>query len=223
MRTIATLATLLLGLAVVFWAPTAKAHCPHGNSTNKDHCPGEPPPEPGATLGDLECTTDEIAKFDGTDWVCDDSFVELFVSKVVFASSGTYTGDLGGIAGADATCGLLAFNVGLSGSFKAWLGGDDFDTGANPLRTFTNPLGPYVLVDGTQVAQSFTHLITGQLDSFIDLDEDGAPADDSSVWTGVLPDGRPNGSDCSDWTTADEGANGSQCPARKELSDFSWL
>ena len=28
MRTLATLATLLVGLAVVFWAPAAKAHCP---------------------------------------------------------------------------------------------------------------------------------------------------------------------------------------------------
>ena len=46
MRAIATLATLLLGLAVVFWAPTAKAHCPgHG------HCDeAEPPP---ALLGPL--------------------------------------------------------------------------------------------------------------------------------------------------------------------------
>ncbi len=30
MRSISTLATLLLGLAVAFWAPAAKAHCPHG-------------------------------------------------------------------------------------------------------------------------------------------------------------------------------------------------
>ncbi len=29
MRSISTLATLLLGRAVVFWAPAAKAHCPH--------------------------------------------------------------------------------------------------------------------------------------------------------------------------------------------------
>ncbi len=47
MRTLSKLAILLAGLAVAFWAPAAKAHCPHGNSTNQDHCPGDPPP-PGA-------------------------------------------------------------------------------------------------------------------------------------------------------------------------------
>ncbi len=44
MRSISTLATLLLGLAVVFWAPAAKADCPHGG-TNFDHphCGGGAP------------------------------------------------------------------------------------------------------------------------------------------------------------------------------------
>ena len=39
MRTLATLATLLVGLAFVFWAPAAKAHCP-----GHEHCGEEPPP-----------------------------------------------------------------------------------------------------------------------------------------------------------------------------------
>ncbi len=54
MRSLATLATLLVGLAVVFWAPTAKAHCP-GHA----HC-GEEPDDPfvvkdalGQTVGTL--------------------------------------------------------------------------------------------------------------------------------------------------------------------------
>ncbi len=59
-----TLAALLVALVVVFWAPAAKAHCP-----GHEHC-GEEPPPPAATLGDLSCTTDQIAKFDGIDWVC---------------------------------------------------------------------------------------------------------------------------------------------------------
>ncbi len=68
MRSLSTLATLLLGLAVVFWAPAAKADCPH-NETKFDHphCPGEPP---GATLGDLDCSTDDVAKYTGTQWEC---------------------------------------------------------------------------------------------------------------------------------------------------------
>ena len=45
MRTLPTFATLLLGLAVVFWAPAAKAHCPHGNDENHSHCDGGEPPQ----------------------------------------------------------------------------------------------------------------------------------------------------------------------------------
>ena len=39
MRSLSTLATLLLGLAVVFWASAANAHCP-----DHAHCDEEPPP-----------------------------------------------------------------------------------------------------------------------------------------------------------------------------------
>jgi len=38
MRSLSTLATLLLGLAVVFWAPAAKADCPHNNDDTHQHC-----------------------------------------------------------------------------------------------------------------------------------------------------------------------------------------
>ena len=44
MRTPVTAAILLVGLAIVFWAPAAKAHCPHGNSTTHEHCGGGEPP-----------------------------------------------------------------------------------------------------------------------------------------------------------------------------------
>ncbi len=40
MRSLSTLATLLLGLAVVFWAPAAKADCPHNNDDTHQHCVG---------------------------------------------------------------------------------------------------------------------------------------------------------------------------------------
>lgn len=140
MRTLSTVATLLLGLAIVFWAPAAKAHCP-GHA----HCDG------GG-------------------------------GKVVFVSSvDTFTGNLGGVAGADATCNILASDAGLSGDFKAWLGA----TGplGSPVRRFPPFTGTYVLTDGTQVVQSYNFLFYGLLDSHIDLDENGDPADGSFVWT----------------------------------------
>ncbi len=51
MRTLATLAALLVGLAFVFWAPAAKADCPHNDNDAHQHCVGgEPPPPDGASL-----------------------------------------------------------------------------------------------------------------------------------------------------------------------------
>ena len=43
MRSISTLATLLVGMAVVFWAPAAKADCPHNNDDTHQHCGGGTP------------------------------------------------------------------------------------------------------------------------------------------------------------------------------------
>jgi hypothetical protein len=73
MRTLATLATLIVGLAFVYWAPTAKADCPHkGTNFDHKHCDGEEPPlPPGVTLGDLSCSGGNIARFNGTDWYCE--------------------------------------------------------------------------------------------------------------------------------------------------------
>ena len=45
MRTLSTLATLLVGLAFVFLAPTAKADCPHGTKFIHPHCDGVEPPD----------------------------------------------------------------------------------------------------------------------------------------------------------------------------------
>ena len=43
MRTTAALAALFLGLASVFWAPAAKADCPHNDDDTHKHCVGGTP------------------------------------------------------------------------------------------------------------------------------------------------------------------------------------
>ena len=70
MRTLLSLATLLVGLVLLFSAPTAKADCPHNGKMAHSHCDGVEPLPPGITLGDLSCTTDQIAKYNGINWVC---------------------------------------------------------------------------------------------------------------------------------------------------------
>ena len=43
MRTLSALLPLIVGLAFVFWAPAAKAHCPHGGDETHEHCVGGSP------------------------------------------------------------------------------------------------------------------------------------------------------------------------------------
>ena len=75
MRNLSTLATLLLGLAVVFWAPAAKAHCPHANHPDPEHCSVEPPLGPSPNIlsahpddsGNILISGENLVLIDGTD------------------------------------------------------------------------------------------------------------------------------------------------------------
>ena len=203
MRNLLTLVSPLLGLAVVFWAPAAKAHCPHGNSFTHEHCPS--PPESGATLGDLECSTDQIAKYDGTDWVCD---VDRGV-KFVFVTSTLSDGDLGGLEGADMECNVLAEIAGLPGEFVAWLSTASVDA----VERLTGYDGPWFNTNGGFVAASLADLTRGTIRSEVEYDEDGTLIIPGSindvVWTGTLPDGTGKGAYCGDWISGSAGDTGS--------------
>jgi len=119
---------------------------------------------------------------DGLGDVCD------LPMKTVFASSEQSKGDLGGIAGADATCNALAATAGLTGTYKAWLS-DDL---AGPATTFVQSSIPYALVDETIVASDWADLTDGVLSNPILLDENGSSHVLLSVWTGTQIDGTPN-------------------------------
>jgi len=71
-------------------------------------------------------------------------------NKIVFVTSSTYTGTLGGIAGADSLCQTHAARAGLPGVYKAWLGTRE----GWPAITFTQPIGDYVLTDKSTIASS---------------------------------------------------------------------
>ena len=135
--------------------------------------------------------------------------------KTVFVTSETYTGDLGGLAGADEKCNALASDAGLTGTYMAWLS----DTSASPATRFTkSSTVPYVLVGGTVIANNWDDLITGGLRTqfpqwstesgyfLTPFDSDGGSS--YEVWTSTLTDGTFNESDnpyfcsssCNDWT-----------------------
>lgn len=167
---------------------------------------------PADTLAELGCAVGDVARFDGSEWVCSDavSRLELLAfGKRVFISSVFFDGDFGGLDGADAACQDLSIRAGLPGKYRAWLS----DSTGSPVSRFTHSTTPYMLVDGTIIAENWADLVDGQLNDAIYLQEDGSPSPAISsllgqVWTSTDEAGSLNtagGGDfhCENWSTSD--------------------
>jgi hypothetical protein len=122
----------------------------------------------------------------------------------VFVTSTTYTGDLGGLAGADTECQTHAQNAGLTGTFKAWL--SDSTTSA-AARLIQSP-NPYILTSGGLIATSWTDLTDGTIAANLDADEFGNPVARNGLWTGTNTDGTGAANTCSNWTDGTIMSNG---------------
>lgn len=144
--------------------------------------------------------------------------------KKVFLSSATYTGNLGGLVGADTKCQGLANAAGLSGTFRAWLS-DATSSAGDRLLHSTNP---YVRVDGVPVANSWDDLVDGNLAYPIVVDEYGEILT-GGVWTNTNPDGSitiavPAGC-CESWTqdgTFPSPYSSSNGIADELYTDYNW-
>jgi hypothetical protein len=110
----------------------------------------------------------------------------------VFVTSATYDGEFGGIGHADNACNTLAQAAGLSGQFYAWLA--ERTTGTAPADRFEQSTLPYQLVNNTTVADNWTDLTDGTLDSAINKTQTGATIASGSVWTNVTSAGARKGS-----------------------------
>jgi hypothetical protein len=172
---------------------------------------------------------------DGSPWI-DAPTIEAGVgdvivvgpTKTVFVTSGAYSGNLGGLAGADATCQQLATNGHLSGIYKAWLS----SSSATAAQRLTHGTGPYALMNGVVVAAGWAGLTGGALLAPINVNEKGGPPPTTSntcgstnpsiVWTGTAPDGSLGavGATCADWTTA--GTSGGGVLGLADHTDKSW-
>lgn len=95
---------------------------------------------------------------------------DIFSPKLVFVTSAEFTGNLGGLSGADAICQEAADAAGLDGVFQAWLS-DSVDTPSTRWKTLS--LGPYFLLDGGVVAASFGDLVDGTINAEINVTEAG--------------------------------------------------
>ncbi len=107
----------------------------------------------------------------------------------IFVTSEAYSGNLGGLEGADARCNARAAAAGLAGVFQAWLC-DGFDS---PSTRSTKWFVPYVRTDGVLIADDWVDLTSGSIHRPIDRTEFGKLPPYSLIhfmpWTHVAADG----------------------------------
>jgi hypothetical protein len=103
----------------------------------------------------------------------------------------------------------------LTGEFKAWL-----STLASPVaERFVQSAVPYVLVDGTRIADDWADLTDGSLQAVINRDATGTIRG-GDVWTGTLPSGASYAdTDCDGFTS---GGIGSALCGTTQSINASW-
>lgn len=123
-------------------------------------------------------------------------------NHIVFVTSTTYNGNLGGLAGADASCQSHASTASLPNpsSFIALLGNSSIATSSR-----VNVVMPIENTNGEIIATSSADLWDSALANAIGYDEFGAPVS-GSVWgsswgNGTIVTGDPN-QQCADWSSS---------------------
>ncbi len=139
----------------------------------------------------------------------------------VFVTSAGYSSNLGGLSGADDKCNTRASAGGLSGSYKAWLS----DSSSSPSSRFTNKAGskrPYIMTNGTFIADSWADLTDSSLDAALDRTETIVQAS-QNVWVNTYQGGSWSTSvneSCQDWTSISGSYDGRS--GRSWQSNSTW-
>jgi hypothetical protein len=133
---------------------------------------------------------------------------EMGVGHRVFVSSLNFSGNFGGLSGADSQCVTLAGVAGIGGQWVAWMS----DTTNDAIDRVKNDIGPWFRLDGTLVFAN-----KEQMKMFpsapIDVDENKLVTHAEGVWTGTLvgglsatsappTDGGPFSANCEQWFTS---------------------
>jgi len=169
-------------------APTIACVPPAGYVTDGQDCNDT---DPAINPGVWESLSNQI----------DDNCNDLVDEKSVFVTSNTYTGNMGGVSGADAICQMHADAAGLPGQYQAWLSNSYLSVlnPYSPNEDFPHDQSPYVLVDGTPIAYGWSDLTDGEILHPIDMDENGDQGAAPVVWTGTSNRGLPDLETCFDW------------------------
>ncbi len=146
--------------------------------------------------------------------------------RLIFVTSLVFQGNINGLQSADAYCKSLALKAMMAdpsspitdpGNFKALLA-------TSKEKGYTRHFpgkGPYHLVNGLRVSDSFDALFTEPHQNFIDVDE-RSMTHSNGVWTGMAADGEsyPGINFCNDWTTT--GQDGSSTHGYSDIAGM-WL
>lgn len=137
--------------------------------------------------------------------LCEDSCRSK--SLRAFVTSQAYTGDLGGLDGADKKCRDAAEAAKLEEPhrFHAYLSTPDFSANDRFPGPLAEPL-PYILVTGKKLADSHAKLLEeGPLGEGLSITEHGTSLHDQYVATNTAPSGNSYSPDqhCLAWTSAD--------------------
>jgi len=207
----------------------ASESCDDGNTLNGDCCSSTCQFETaGTSCDDLICSNGDAKGTCTSSGECIGAPVSFSGRCIAFLTSGSYYGDFGGLAGADAICQRLAREENLPGTFKAWLS----DSTTNAADRLSHSVVPYALVNGAVVASNWQDLTDGSgLNRAISMSEGGydwygvcaqcfwLPGGCGSVWTATAPDGTQERGTCDDWTgQGNFGGTGIYCLE----SDTSW-
>lgn len=140
--------------------------------------------------------------------------------RTVFVTGASFTGNLGGLKGADAKCQSEADgaeSIVPPGTYLAWLS----DATDSPSTRFSKSFDPIVLPDGTKIADGFLDLTEGYIQHPIDIDPTGKRVGLDYYWTGTMADGTAASEivRCGDWT--EERGSGGLAGSTRE-TDSLW-
>jgi hypothetical protein len=123
--------------------------------------------------------------------------------KYVFVTDGGYTGNLGGIVGANSICQTEAENDGLPGTYKAWISVVAQPNQLSPSNDFTHLTNiAYRQVDGSLVANNWSDFTSGSTRNAYWLSGTGVNLTTDHFWSDTTNTGTLFGSQsCADWTT----------------------
>lgn len=136
-------------------------------------------------------------------------------NNILFVTSQTYTGNRGGLGGADANCQSLAESIGLLANWRAVI--SDSNVSANE-RVVVD--GPVAMRDGQEMAPTAVDFWDGALSIAPDIDESGASTA-TAAWTGSLADGSKDSDHCQNWTNGTSGVSGAL--GAPSAASASWI